>query len=375
MLELKNISYQEAGEMYIHPTDLVVQSGTFNNLLGATLSGKTTLMRLMAGLEAPSSGKILVDGEDVTGMSVRARDVAMVYQQFVNYPTMNVFDNIASPLCAAGKPPSDWKQRVGEVAEMMRISDLLMRKPNELSGGQQQRVAIARALVRESRLVLLDEPLANLDYKLREELREELPRLFAARGSVIVYATTEPGEALLMGGNTLALHQGKVVQFGATAEVYHHPKTLLAARIFSDPPLNEMIVVSRNKKIVAEESGISLPPCKALANLADGAYYVAFRPYHLKLGAPPAEIKSVSLVGEVIASEISGSESFMYVRVGDGAPGDGGRAGYQWVLQTHEVIAHLDKDRVAMHVAVDNLMVFAHGAGTETDNRERCLDG
>ena len=364
MLELQNIHLADAGVTSIHPTNLALMPGEFSNLLGATLSGKTTLMRLMAGLEKPSDGALLVDGEDVTGRSVRARDVSMVYQQFVNYPAMNVFDNIASPLCASGRPPRDLKNRVGEVAELLRISDLLQRMPNELSGGQQQRTAIARTLVRNAKLVLLDEPLANLDYKLREELREELPRLFAKRNSVIVYATTEPSEALLMGGNAAALHEGRVVQFGRAADVYHNPQTLLAARIFSNPPLNEMSVTARDNAAVADDAGVTMPLRGVLGALANARCRIAFRPHHLQLGSAPAGGKDkdewVSLRGKIIVTEISGSESFIHVRVG----------ACKWVAHAHQVVACANNELLEMHVSVGNFMVF-----TEAGDRLEARNG
>ncbi len=338
----------EAGDTHIYPTDLTLLPGKFNNLLGATLAGKTTLMRLMAGLELPTAGSVFIDGQDVTGQSVRERDVAMVYQQFVNYPTMSVFDNIASPLCARGRPPPDLHKRVGEVAELMRISDLLHRMPQELSGGQQQRTAIARALVRHAKLVLLDEPLANLDYKLREELREELPQLFAERGSVIVYATTEPSEALMMGGNTALLYEGQVVQFGPASEVYHNPQTLLSARIFSYPPLNEMIIESYDGKAMAETAGITVPLHGPLEKVGSGRYHIGFRPHHLKLGLAPSDVECLSFQGAVTLAEIPGSESFVHVRVGS----------CDWVLQTHQVVRYTDNETIHMHISIDNLMVF-----------------
>ena len=163
-------------------------------------------------------------------MPVQRRNIAMVYQQFINYPSLTVFENIASPLRVAKLPDADIRRRVEEAASLLKISAYLQRLPAELSGGQQQRVALARALVKEAELVLLDEPLANLDYKLREELRAELPAFFQAKGAVLVYATTEPLEALMLGGYTAVLHEGGVAQFGATADVFRYPQNLTAAR-------------------------------------------------------------------------------------------------------------------------------------------------
>ena len=184
-LELKGVSKVVEGQTHIHPTDLTLEKGTMNVLLGPTTAGKTSLMRLMAGLDVPNSGQILWQGEDVTGQRVQDRKVAMVYQQFINYPSMSVYDNIASPMKLMGVSAKEIDTRVRETAEMMKLTPMLDRKPLELSGGQQQRCALARALVKNAGLVLLDEPLANLDYKLREELRQEIPKIFEASGSVV----------------------------------------------------------------------------------------------------------------------------------------------------------------------------------------------
>src|SRR5919106_6484463 len=188
-LELKNLTKRVGAETYIYETSLVLAEGGFNILLGSTLAGKTTLMKLMAGIEKPTAGEVWFKGTNVTGAPVQKRNVAMVYQQFINYPNLTVYENIASPLRVLGVPKRAIEERVGRVAELMRITPMLGRMPSELSGGQQQRTAMARALVKDADLVLLDEPLANLDYKLREELRDELPRLFADRDCTVVYAT------------------------------------------------------------------------------------------------------------------------------------------------------------------------------------------
>ena len=189
-------------------------------------------------------------------MPVRQRNVAMVYQQFINYPSMTVADNIASPLRLRGEPDID--ARVQELAAKLHIEPFLERLPAELSGGQQQRVALARALAKNAPLMLLDEPLVNLDYKLREELREELPQLFAAGRSTVVYATTEPTEALLLGGYTAVLDAGELLQYGPTAEVFHRPKSIRVARAFSDPPMNLVAAERRARTACALRGGVAL---------------------------------------------------------------------------------------------------------------------
>ena len=162
-------------------------------------------MRLMAGLDQPTAGSVLFDGKDVTGVPVQKRNVAMVYQQFINYPNLTVYENIASPLRVAGADKATDRPRGARSRRAAEADALSRAQAAQLSGGQQQRTALARAIVKNAGLVLLDEPLANLDYKLREELREELPRIFSATGAIFVYATTEPHEALLLGGNTATL--------------------------------------------------------------------------------------------------------------------------------------------------------------------------
>ena len=205
----------------------------------------------------------------------------MVYQQFINYPNLTVYENIASPLRVAGVQKRAIEDRVGRVAELMRISPMLGRMPNELSGGQQQRTAIARALVKDADLVLLDEPLANLDYKLREELRDELPKLFAGRDCTVVYATTEPVEALLLGGHTALMHEGRVVQYGPTSEIYRRPDSLLAARVFSDPPINTADITKRGERIVMQ-GGLEWDVGGRLAAIPDGPYTIGIRPHHIE---------------------------------------------------------------------------------------------
>jgi len=215
-LEFKNLCKKEYDVTFIAPISLKLKPGIFNTILGPTLSGKTTLLRLMAGLDKPTSGEIWHKETNVTKLPVQKRNVAMVYQQFINYPNMTVFENIASPLRVKKIAEKEVKSRVHKVAELLKISPLLNRRPTELSGGQQQRTALARALTKEAELVLLDEPLANLDYKLREELREELPRLFEETGATVVYTTTEPSEALLLGGYSATLHEGRITQYDPT---------------------------------------------------------------------------------------------------------------------------------------------------------------
>jgi glycerol transport system ATP-binding protein len=273
-LELQNIEKNVEGSQHIYPTSLVLEKNTINILLGATLSGKTTLMQLMGGIEKPTQGKILFNGSDVTNMSVQKRNISMVYQQFINYPNFTVYENIASPLRLQKMEESVIDQKVQEIADLLKLTPMLSRKPNELSGGQQQRTALARALVKDSDLILLDEPFANLDFKLREELREELPKMFENKNTIVVYATTEPSEALLLGGNTGLLEEGKVIQFGKTQEIYRRPFNIKSANVFSDPPLNRTQISVKNN--IATLDSVSWN-----VSLQDGEYTLGIRPHHV----------------------------------------------------------------------------------------------
>ena len=320
-IELKNVTFRVGAEKHIYDTSLALQPGEFNILLGETLSGKTTLMRLMAGLEKPTSGEVWANGRNVTGMAVQKRSVAMVYQFFINYPSFTVYDNIASPLKVAGMSKREIDEKVHRFAELLKLTPELNRLPRELSGGQKQRTALARALVKGADLVLLDEPLANLDYKLREELRDELPKLFADAGATVVYATSEPLEALMLGGYTATLKDGRLVEFGRTASIYRRPATLESAKVFSDPPINTAIIVKKGQKAKLGNVALWDLPEK-LAAQPDGEYHIALRPHHLLPSGVGVEVE-----GTVQIAEIGGSESIIRVEVD----------GNIWVSQAHGI--------------------------------------
>ncbi|HLM43322.1 MAG TPA: ABC transporter ATP-binding protein, partial [Myxococcaceae bacterium] len=288
-IELESVTRVVEGETHLADIHLKLEPGSFNVLLGRTRAGKTSLLRLLAGLDRPTSGRVLANGTDVTRVDVRRRDVAMVYQQFVNYPSLTVYENIASPLRLAGKlGKQDLDRRVRETAAALRLEPFLQRLPAELSGGQQQRTAMARALAKDASLLLLDEPLANLDYKLREELRTEIRQLFRDRPSVVVYATTEPTEALLLGGRTAVLDEGRVLQVGRTLEVYQSPATERVGLVFSDPQMNlwdAEVSADAGARLSPE---VAFPLSAHLRGLAPGRYRLGVRAHHLRLapGSP-----------------------------------------------------------------------------------------
>ena len=314
-VQLDNVSFRSGADNWLYPLSLNIAHGEFNLVLGATRAGKTTLLRILAGLERPSAGSVRSDGRDVTRVPVRDRSVAMVYQQFINYPSFTVYENIASPLQVAGVSAAETRSRVNAIAEVLQLSALLARYPAQLSGGQQQRVALARAMAKDAQLLLLDEPLANLDYKLREQFRSELPRLFAQRRTTVVYATTEPQEALQLGGHTHLLVAGRLVQSGPTLRLFRQPATLLAAQAFSDPPLNVFpahLDAANGLAVLADGSVIPLPQSGLVALTAStGEVTLGLRPHQLSLEC--SAMAACSLNGRVELAEISGSETYVHL--------------------------------------------------------------
>jgi glycerol transport system ATP-binding protein len=347
-LQLVDVSFRAGSATWLYPMSASLKPG-INVLLGATSAGKSTLMRLMAGLEQPASGRILVDGQDVTGVPVRRRNLAMVYQQFINYPSLSVYENIASPLRLARQPEAVVRQRVQMIAETLRLTPFLDRRPAELSGGQQQRTALARALAKDADLVLLDEPLVNLDYKLREDLRNELRNLFTQGRATVVYATTEPQEALQLGDETLVLGAGRLVQHGKTLDIFRRPATLAAARAFSDPPLNEIRArIDSNLGVAIVRDDLQLPlAAPALSALRDHSSEIILgvRAHQFGIGA---EEGAASITGRIDLAEISGSETYVHVS----------QDGLSLVAQLPGVHELTIGERLTLHVAPGHIYCF-----------------
>jgi glycerol transport system ATP-binding protein len=315
-LALENISKKDGAADHLYPLSLELVPGTINVLLGTTQAGKTSLMRVMAGLDRPTHGKVLVDGKDVTGISVRQRNLAMVYQQFINYPSFSVFENIASPLRIKGVPEAQIRSRVNQLAERLHISAHLQKLPAQLSGGQQQRTALARALIKESPLLLLDEPLVNLDYKLREELRKELTDLFSDGSTTVVYATTEPLEALQLGGHTVLMHEGRLLQHGDTLAVFNAPNSIQSARTFSDPPINLMNAKLGADGVAHLGSGLAIPlnPAQRQQAAKHPEVVLGLRAHSLRLKRLHED--DFPIEAEVELAEISGSETYVHLHRG-----------------------------------------------------------
>ncbi|MDF2463328.1 MAG: hypothetical protein K0Q43_1563 [Ramlibacter sp.] len=244
----------------LHGIDLDIQPGEFFALLGPSGSGKTTTLRILAGLESVDAGRVLIDGADVTATEPGSRDVAMVFQSYALYPHMSVGQNIGFPLKMIGTAPSQIAKAVQDAAAKVAISHLLDRKPGQLSGGQQQRCALARAIVRQPRLFLLDEPLSNLDAKLRLETRGELRKLQRSLGVTAVYVTHDQEEAMTIADRMAVFMEGRIVQVGTPHEIFRKPATTTVAAFIGTPPMNLLPAVLQDGHLRIGDSVISLRP-------------------------------------------------------------------------------------------------------------------
>jgi len=310
-LNLRQVSVEGGSEVILKDISFDFQPGKIYMLIGRTGSGKTELMRTIAGLMEPTEGEIYLGEERLDEVPIWQRGIAMVYQQFINYPQRTVLNNVEFPLLRSGISKADAKVRALAMLEKVGLTEFKDRKPSQLSGGQQQRVAIARALVRDSRVILLDEPLMNLDYKLREQLREEFRVLFKNTAeNVTIYATTEPAEALFLGDELLVMHEGRIIQHGKPAFVFENPLTIDVAQIVNDPPMSILDAeIKAGQVIIGNLINFTTPA--HLLSIKDGNYKVGIRASEVILGAS----ESNSEKGEVSLSEVSGSETLLYVKL------------------------------------------------------------
>ena len=234
----EKISYKPDEQFHLNDVSFNFKKGNLYTILGRTLSGKTTFLKTIAGLLNPDQGSISFEEKDFIKIPVWERNVAMVYQQFINYPHLNVYENITFPLEQRKLSPEQIKKDVDEALKTVGLVGFENRKIQELSGGQQQRVALARSLAKKAKILLLDEPLVNLDYKLREQLREEFKRIFSeglSQDTILIYSTTDPQEVMELNGEVIVLDEGKVLQKGPAKEIFENPSNLKVAEISNDP--------------------------------------------------------------------------------------------------------------------------------------------
>ena len=310
-LVAENLSYKPDEQFHLNEVSFNFKKGNIYTILGRTLSGKTTLLKTIAGLLTPDSGDMQFEDKDFLKVPVWERNIAMVYQQFINYPHLNVFENVAFPLKQRKVDDQEINDVVLKSLKSVGLEGYENRKIQELSGGQQQRVSLARSLVKNAKILLLDEPLVNLDYKLREQLREEFKNIFSqglSEESIVIFSTTDPREAMELNGEVIVLDEGKVLQVGPAKEIFENPKTLKVAEISNDPPMNILNANIDSNKIKFE--GIEIDAPNHLSNLKDKNFNLGIRASDILLSDSGFEF-------EVELAEISGSETLLHLKRGD----------------------------------------------------------
>jgi len=308
-LELHGLRKSFGATAVLHGIDLTMHSGEMLVIVGASGCGKSTLLRLVAGLERPSAGRIVLDGRDITILDPAQRDIAMVFQNYALYPHMTVFDNMAYGLRIRGLSRDEIRRRVEQTGALLGIDALLARKPRQLSGGQRQRVAMGRAIVREPALFLFDEPLSNLDAKLRVQMRAEIRRLQRRLGVTSLYVTHDQTEAMTLGDRLLVMNQGRPAQLATPMEVFERPADLFVAGFIGAPAMNLLPArLARNGGAAAIEDGPLMAFPDGRRPGPDGRrLIVGIRPEHLLAGAG-----GFDLIVELV--EPLGSETLVHGR-------------------------------------------------------------
>lgn len=345
--------YQAASDV-----NLQVEKGEFVVLLGPSGCGKSTTLRMIAGLETLSSGELLIDGERMNEVLPKYRDIAMVFQSYALYPHMTVYENMALSLKIKGMAKAEITTQIAAVAEMLHLTEFLKVKPGQLSGGQRQRVALGRAIVRRPKVFLFDEPLSNLDAKLRNRMRQELSALHKAIGATIIYVTHDQVEAMTMADKVVIMNQGKVQQIGTPLDLYHRPVNRFVAEFIGSPQMNlfDVQVLVQGEQIVLQgDSGLLLPlsaaEFPALAARGGDWLTLGCRPEACSISAPRAE---PHLSGTLVYSENLGAESNLFVQGDNGA---------QYIVKQHAQLQYAQGQPLAITLDIAALHFFDPHSG------------
>jgi multiple sugar transport system ATP-binding protein len=301
-IRIENVRKEFGAFTAVQSSTFTIEDGEFFMLLGPSGCGKTTTLRMMAGLELPTSGQIYIDGEEVGQKPASQRDIAFVFQMFALYPHMNVRGNISYPLKSQGMPRAQIKAKVGEVAEILGITDILDRPVGGLSGGDRQRVALGRAIVRDPKAFFMDEPLGALDAEFREHMSEELRALHDRMGATTVYVTHDQLEAMQMGDKIVVMNHGVVEQFGVPQDIFDWPATKFVAQFIGSPPMNFLdfngTIGAGQDEVYLGDVAVKIPPS---IDGAEGALSLGVRPEHIKLD------DNASYRGRIVATEYLGT--------------------------------------------------------------------
>jgi multiple sugar transport system ATP-binding protein len=307
-IEFKNVSKTFGGTSVVDDLSLQINDGEFVVLLGPSGCGKTTTLRMLAGLESITSGDILIGGERINDVPTQHRDLAMVFQSYALYPHMTIAENIGYPLRVRKLEKAERAARVKRVAAMLEIESLLERKPRQLSGGERQRVALARAIVREPRAYLMDEPLSNLDARLRVQMRGELKHLQHQLGTTTIYVTHDQAEAMTLASRVAVMKKGRLQQFDAPMNIYNYPANRFVAEFVGSPSMN--FIEGRIEAGVFVSDALQIPA----RGFADGLPLTAgIRPEHIQVLSGPQD---GAIAASVYVTELMGNETFVFLSVG-----------------------------------------------------------
>jgi ABC-type sugar transport system ATPase subunit len=330
-VEFKNVSKAFDGKKILDGFNLEIKDCEFLVLVGPSGCGKSTTLRLLSGLDSPTSGEIWMDGHSINRVDPKDRDIAMVFQNYALYPHMTVFENLAFGLKIRKVLKSEIEKRVREVARMLEIEGLLDRKPKALSGGQRQRVAVGRAVIRSPKVFLMDEPLSNLDAKLRVQMRGELLELQRRLKTTTLYVTHDQVEAMTMGDRIVVLHEGKIQQIGEPSQIYHSPANRFVAGFIGSPPMNF---------------------------LERGHLTIGVRPEHIKIQSSN-EIKAWGIQGRFLLLEPLGGESLVHIDI----------EGTRWIARMLDHRSFQNNEKLSLSIPIDKVMFFdeeKEGARIET---------
>jgi len=327
-VKLEHITKEFGGLKAVDDLSLEIRDGEFLVLLGPSGCGKTTTLRMISGLETPTSGRILFGDRDVTYLQPKDRNVSMVFQSYAVWPHMTVRDNIAFPLQIKKVPKHEIEEKVRWAAEMLQIEELLDRYPSQLSGGQRQRVAVARAIVVEPDVLLMDEPLSNLDAKLRVTMRAEIKKLQTKLNVTTIYVTHDQVEAMTMGDRIAVMNHGKLLQIGKPTEVYLNPKSMFVATFIGSPEMNLLdakVTIGEDGRTYFEGDGFRIAIPESMASALEGyvgkTVALGIRPEHMTIeGVSKLEhVKNVAkITGKVDFVEALGTDTIVHVEVGNG---------------------------------------------------------
>jgi multiple sugar transport system ATP-binding protein len=334
-IQLKGLTKRWGNFIALKPMDLHIADGEFLVLLGPSGCGKTTTMRMIAGLEDATEGEILIGGKRVNGLEPKDRDIAMVFQSYGLYPTMTVYENIRFPLKVRGIPEADHHDRVMRAARTVELAEFLDRKPAALSGGQRQRVALARAIVRKPKVFLMDEPLSNLDAKLRVSTRAQIKNLHHELKTTTIYVTHDQIEAMTLADRVVVMSRGEVQQVGTPLEIYDRPANAFVAAFIGNPAMN--LMQGTLKAGVFEAANVRVPGL----NGPDGPVTLGFRAEDARIAASgeiAAPIYSMELLGDASMATVQAADALVAVKA---AKDYGGRIGQPIAIQVTANICHL----------------------------------